>query len=193
MDPLYTTHDVARLVSVDPSTVSKWIDRSLLIAFKTPGGHRRIREADLLAFLRQHEMPIPDELGSAVVRLVVVDNEKPALDALKKSLKPYAARLELHLTTSGMDALLIAADLKPHGFLVDLNLPDLDGYEVCKTVRARSSMSGTRVVTMTSRHRPDAVTRSLAVGAVACLPKPVPPEELLELFRVPIALAARSG
>jgi excisionase family DNA binding protein len=44
MDPLYTTHDISRLLQVDPSTVSKWIDRGILLAFRTPGGHRRVRK-----------------------------------------------------------------------------------------------------------------------------------------------------
>ena len=64
MDALYTTHDISRMLQVDPSTVSKWIDRGILIAFRTPGGHRRVRSSDLRSFLLTHEMPVPDELGS---------------------------------------------------------------------------------------------------------------------------------
>jgi len=191
MDPLFTTHDVARLVSVDPSTVSKWIDRGWLVAFKTPGRHRRVRQTDLLAFLKHHQMPIPEELGEAVVRLVVVDEEKTALDALKRSLKPHADKLELHFTTSPVEALLLAAEVKPHGLLVDLHMAALDGLEVARTVRGRPGMSGTRVVTMTAKHRTDLVNKSLAAGAVACLPKPVVAAELLELFRVPMAFAGK--
>lgn len=58
----YTTHDVARLIQVDPSTVAKWIDADRLVAFRTPGGHRRIRQADLVAFLGKYGIPIPEEL-----------------------------------------------------------------------------------------------------------------------------------
>src|SRR5688500_20273346 len=56
-DQLYTTHDISRLLQVDPSTVSKWIDRGILMAFRTPGGHRRVRSADLRTFLITHQMP----------------------------------------------------------------------------------------------------------------------------------------
>ena len=78
-DTLYTTHDISRLLQVDPSTVSKWIDRGMLVAFRTPGGHRRVRAGDLRSFLIAHEMPVPEELGSSAVRLLVVDDEKPSL------------------------------------------------------------------------------------------------------------------
>jgi excisionase family DNA binding protein len=56
-DQLYTTHDISRLLQVDPSTVSKWIDRGILMAFRTPGGHRRVRSADLRAFLTPGDCP----------------------------------------------------------------------------------------------------------------------------------------
>jgi excisionase family DNA binding protein len=59
-----TTHEIASLLEFDPSTVSKWVDRGLLGAFRTPGGHRRIGRLDLIAFLRAHQMPVPAALGA---------------------------------------------------------------------------------------------------------------------------------
>ena len=192
MDQLYTTHDISRLLQVDPSTVSKWIDRGILIAFRTPGGHRRVRSGDLRTFLLAHDMPIPEELGGAVVRLLVVDDEKPVLDAMKRTFKPFANQLELTTTTSGVEALLLVTETKPHGMLIDLNMPDVDGYEVCRRIRARKALEGVKLVTMTARHSSDVVEQSLKAGAMACLPKPVDPQQVLELFRVPLAMSRRS-
>lgn len=62
-DTQYTTHDVAAMLQCDPSTVSKWTEQGKLLAFKTPGGHRRIRQVDLLAFLEEFRMPVPPQLG----------------------------------------------------------------------------------------------------------------------------------
>src|SRR5512145_3304763 len=107
MDRIYTTHDIARLLQVDPSTVSKWIDRGILLAFRTPGGHRRVRSTDLRTFLIAHQMPVPDELGSGVVRLLIVDDEKPVLDAMRRAFKPYSAQVDATTTTSGVEALLL--------------------------------------------------------------------------------------
>src|SRR5258708_13265398 len=87
MEELFTTHDISRLLQVDPSTVSKWIDKGILMAFRTPGGHRRVRSADLRNFLIVHQMPVPEELGSGVVRLLIVDDEKPFRNALNRAFK----------------------------------------------------------------------------------------------------------
>lgn len=191
MEALYTTHDISQLLQVDPSTVSKWIDRGILTAFRTPGGHRRVRSSDLRTFLIAHQMPIPDELGSGTIKLLVVDDEKPVLDAIKRAFKPFAEQVQLTTTSSGIEALLMVAELKPHGMLIDLNMPDLDGYEVVRRVKARKPLEGVRLITMTARDSADAQSESLKAGAVACLAKPLNPQQVLDLFRVPLSLTAK--
>lgn len=191
MDQLYTTHDISRLLQVDPSTVSKWIDRGILLAFRTPGGHRRVRAADLRTFLIAHQMPVPDELGSAVIKLIVVDDEKSVLEGLKRAFKPSAAQVELVTTSSGVEALLMVSEQRPHGLLIDLNMPDLDGLEVCRRIRARKQLEGVRLITMTGRHTPEVVDASLKAGAVACLAKPIDVQQVLDVFKIPIALGTK--
>jgi len=190
-EQLYTTHDISRLLQVDPSTVSKWIDRGILLAFRTPGGHRRVRSNDLRTFLIAHQMPVPDELGTDTVRLLVVDDERPALDALKRAFKPHAAQVELVTTQSGVEALLLVSEQKPHGMLIDLNMPDIDGLEVCRRIRARKQLESVRLITMTSAHSPEMVEQSKQAGALACLAKPFDVQQVLDLFRVPLALNAK--
>lgn len=190
MDQLYTTHDISRLLQVDPSTVSKWIDRGILLAFRTPGGHRRVRATDLRTFLIAHEMPVPEELGSSAVRLLVVDDEKPVLDAIKRAFKPYAAQVEITTTANGVEALLLVNEQKPHGMLIDLNMPDVDGLEVIRRIRARKTLEGVRLIAMTARATQDMVDNALKAGASACVSKPVDIDEVLKQFKVPMALNA---
>lgn len=190
MESLFTTHDISRLLQVDPSTVSKWIDRGMLLAFRTPGGHRRVRSGDLRSFLIAHQMPLPPELGSDVIRLLVVDDEKPVLDAIKRQFKQFADKVEVSTTNSGIEAVLLVAENKPHGMLIDLNMPDLDGFEVVRRINARKQFEGVTLITMTGRHSADVVAESLKAGAAACLAKPVQAETVLEFFKVPLALAA---
>ena len=193
MESLYTTHDISRLLQVDPSTVSKWIDRGILLAFRTPGGHRRVRSGDLRSFLIAHQMPVPDELGSSTIQLLVVDDEKPVLDGLKRAFKPFSNQVDIVTTTSGVEALLLVSENKPHGMLIDLNMPDLDGLEVCRRIRARKTLEGVRLITMTARHSQDVVDQSLKAGAIACLPKPVDVQQVLDLFRVPMGLMTKKS
>ncbi len=191
MEPLYTTHDISRMLQVDVSTVAKWINRGLLLGFRTPGGHRRVRESDLRKFLIAQRMPIPEELGSSLVRLVVVDHEKPAVDAIKRAFEPHADRVEVVVTTSLAEAVLLVSEERPRWFLIDLDMPGVDGLEVVRQVRGRKKLEAMRIITMTARRSPDLLEQSLKAGAAICLPKPIDVEQLLQMFEAPLPTPGR--
>ena len=91
----------------------------------------------------------------------------------------------------GVEALLLVSEQKPHGMLIDLNMPDIDGLEVCRRIRARKQMERVRLITMTSNHSPEVVEQSKQAGAIACLAKPLDVQQVLELFRIPLALGTK--
>ncbi|MEK7704558.1 MAG: helix-turn-helix domain-containing protein, partial [Myxococcota bacterium] len=53
------TTEVARICHVTPPTVGRWIEDGKLPSFTTGGGHRRVWVADLVAFFREHNIPVP--------------------------------------------------------------------------------------------------------------------------------------
>ena len=168
-----TTHDVAHMLQVDASTVSKWIDKNLLLAYRTPGGHRRVRTSDLRKFLEEHNMPVPDELAGRKVRLLAVDDEPKNLRALSRALHPISDRLEFVTTTSAIDGLLKLGEERFDGLLVDLEMPELDGLEVIRRVRAHSSLAEVTIVAMTTSASAAATKDAIEAGAALCLKKPV--------------------
>jgi len=193
MEPVFTTHDAARVLGIHPFTVGRHIDQGLLKAYRTAGGHRRVRAVDLRRFLLEHDMPLPPELASDgnKVKLLVVDDEPLVLSALRRAFKPFANEVDLTLTTSGIEALLLLGDLRPDAMLMDLNMPDLDGFEVCRRAMAFKFLAGVKVVAMTALYRSDIIGSALTAGAVACLEKPINPREVLALVKKPLTGRAR--
>jgi excisionase family DNA binding protein len=57
-----TSHEAGVLLQSNPSSINKWVKEGRIKAHATPGGHRRILARDLVAFLVEYEMPIPDAL-----------------------------------------------------------------------------------------------------------------------------------
>src|ERR1700741_2862431 len=80
---IYTTHEVSRLLHVNPRSVINWIEQSLLASYRTPGGHRRIRREDLLAFLRKHQIPTPASLVEGKFSILIVDDEEEIVNIVK--------------------------------------------------------------------------------------------------------------
>src|SRR5438876_2062565 len=58
------TQRVARVCQVSPATVANWIDQGHLKGHRTPTGRRRVEAADLVEFLKVHEMSVPSDLRS---------------------------------------------------------------------------------------------------------------------------------
>ncbi len=195
MDHLFTTHDAAKILQVHPFTVAKWIDRGMLKAWRTAGGHRRVQAEDLRRYLVDNSLPVPPELRAidTRVRLLVVDDEPIALRAIERAFKPLAAEVELVCTTSGVEALLQLGELKPDALLIDLNMAGLDGFEVCRRVKAHASLSNVTLIAITALHRPDIVASAIKAGAVACLAKPFAIEQVMALARGNRALRPTLG
>jgi len=68
MEKTFSTAVAAKVLNVDLSSVINWIDKKLLRADRTPGGHRRIHIEDLAEFLRAHDMRIPPEIQQPPAR-----------------------------------------------------------------------------------------------------------------------------
>src|SRR5262247_3783331 len=84
---IYTTHEVSRLLHVNPRSVINWIEQNLLPSYRTPGGHRRIRHDDLLAFLRKHQIPTPASLVDGKFSVLIVDDDPGILDLIRSFLQ----------------------------------------------------------------------------------------------------------
>ena len=56
---LLTPHEVAEMFRVDPKTVARWASNGWIGSIRTPGGHRRDRETEILALLAERAVPAP--------------------------------------------------------------------------------------------------------------------------------------
>lgn len=171
---LLTSSEVGVLLQVNTSSVKNWVNDGHIPAFRTPGGHRRIRAADLVEFLDQREMPIPKSLSRlARRRLLVVDDDPIHLGAVGRAFKRFDKRLQCELCTSGIDALLRIGAFRPHAIILDVYMNELDGLEVCRRVKANPETRHIDAI-LVSAH----MTRALeqqghAAGARRCMQKPI--------------------
>src|SRR6516225_3693392 len=131
---IYTTHEVSRLLHVNPRSVINWIEQNLLPSYRTPGGHRRIRRDDLLAFLRKHQIPTPASLVEGTFSILIVDDE----DEITNMLKTYFQRqggYEVSTASDGITAMIEVGRIKPDLLVLDIMIPGVDGIEVCRRIK----------------------------------------------------------
>ena len=135
---IYTTHEVSRLLHVNPRSVINWIEQSLLPSYRTPGGHRRIRRDDLLVFLRKHQIPTPESLVEGKFNVLIVDDELEIVDLMKTFLLRQGG-YDVATAADGITALLEVGRAKPDLLILDIMIPGVDGIEVCRRIKADSN------------------------------------------------------
>ncbi|HYR43265.1 MAG TPA: response regulator [Terriglobia bacterium] len=171
---IYTTHEVSRLLHVNPRSVINWIEQNLLPSYRTPGGHRRIRREDLLAFLRKHQIPTPASLVDGKFSVLIVDDE----DEIIKIVRTYFERqggYEVSSASDGITALIEVGRVKPDLLILDIMIPGVDGVEVCRRIKAGSA-NKTAIIAVSGMA--DSEKKILEAGADSFMSKPVDLDKL---------------
>ena len=122
------------------------------------------------------ESAVPDCAG---LRILVVDDSRDAAESLSKLLR--LGGHEVLIAHEGEHALHLAATQQPAVVLLDIGLPGMDGYEVCRRLR-QSGLTRALIVAMTGYGLERDRQRSQESGFDTHLVKPVPPHELLKLM-----------
>ena len=113
--------------------------------------------------------------------VLIVDDELSILVPLQFLMEKegYAAKL----AQSGKEALEKISDLRPDLILLDIMLPDLDGYEIYQMIRQRPEWSSIRIIFLTAKNREADMAKGLAMGADAYITKPFSNTQLIEKIR----------
>jgi CheY-like chemotaxis protein len=149
-------------------------------SFRTPGGHRRIRREDLIAFLKGQNMPVDDELLGRHKRVLIVDDEEAVASAIAKLVSQMDGTVEVEVAHSGFDAGRLLQSFEPDVVLLDLKMPDLDGFEVCRQIKAHPDTRHVKVIGMTGYYSDEEADEVIRQGAAMCLRKPISFETLQE-------------
>jgi len=124
--------------------------------------------------------------GSGPTRVLVVDDEPNIVDVISMALR-YEG-FEVDAAATGAEALAKARDTRPHVMLLDVMLPDMEGFEVAKQLGAERAR--VPIIFLTARDATEDRVRGLTVGGDDYVTKPFSLEELIARVR---ALLRRAG
>jgi DNA-binding response OmpR family regulator len=111
-------------------------------------------------------------------RVLVVDDEPNIVLSLEFLMR--RAGFEVQVARSGGEALKALEGEPPDLVLLDVMMPEFDGYEVCERIRANPEWRRTKIIMLTARGREAERERGLALGADAYVTKPFSTRELVD-------------
>jgi excisionase family DNA binding protein len=177
-DRLLTTSEVANYCQVTNDGVVKWIKARKLKAYSTPGGHYRIRKSDFKEFLGRYGMPLdPEFFAEEKKRILIVDDEASILDVLTQALGDLAT-YQVSGAADGYEAGLKIGTFRPDLVILDVMMPQMNGIEVCKRIKANPDTETIKVVAITGHPEEGNLDKAYRSGADLCLIKPLQMDHL---------------
>jgi len=151
MDTILTVFKASKHCSVSPKTIINWIEAGHIKAYKTVGGHRRIRKEDLENFMKKQGIPIPgEELNEGRKRILVVDDDPIIVDTIVQALKEDEHDYEVFSASDGFEAGLKVKEFKPHLMILDIMMPGIKGDEVCKKIKSDSETENIKILILSA-------------------------------------------
>jgi excisionase family DNA binding protein len=173
-----TPTEVADRLLVATVTVRLWASKGLLPSVTTLGGHRRFRAEDVEAFAVQHQQ---GKTGYRLPsRVLIIDDDRQFARYLSGLIAKEAFGTLVDVAHDGFSAGVKCQSMRPDIVTLDLQMPDMDGFEVCAMLRKMFGALKPRIVALTGFASPTNVERIIAVGADACLAKTTPAGDILK-------------
>jgi len=114
-------------------------------------------------------------------RALIIDDDRDLLSLIRRTLE-FTAGWEVHTALSGAAGIELARAVAPNVILIDVMMPEIDGYEVARRLKADARLGGVPIVLLTARR--DLDQRRLAeTGAAGVVFKPFQPAELAQQVR----------
>lgn len=110
-------------------------------------------------------------------RILIVDDTFTNLDVLRRALEPKGH--EIQVATNGETALkILSATPLPDLVLLDVMMPGMDGYEVCRKMKAEELTRDIPVIFLTAKNQPEDIVKGFSLGGVDYITKPFNHEEV---------------
>lgn len=176
---IFSALEVANICGVVNQTAINWVKNGYLKAFTTPGGQYRIYAEDFVSFLVEREMRIPRELIDLVPgsngqkKILIIDDDKDLNEVLHDSFLRKLEGYTVLQAFDGFEAGKILQAEKPDVVILDINLPGIDGHELCSRIKSDKDLGNPVIISISGLNDIVEEEKILSLGADAFFPKPL--------------------
>ena len=187
-----TTRQAAERLGVNFRTIQNWVEKGVLRAWKTAGGHRRIASSSIDDFLRQRKntlqgKPTPTQKK---LKILIVEDEEALRGVYEAYFEGWNFPVELFLAANGVEGLLRVGQSKPDIIITDLLMPDMDGFAMLRTLSQDPNYQKIHFIAVTRLDDTEIAEHGGLPDLVITLKKPIAFDQLEFLIRAIIQEAS---
>ena len=177
-----TTGEIGKVLHVTRVTVYRWIKLRQLRAVRVYKGKYRVSKNDFAGFLRQHDLHNQVSSGmvtTPTVKILIIDDEPNVVVAVKTFLGKANPHYHIAGATSGFEAGQLVNSFRPDVVILDLLMPGVDGFSVCRKIKSDPHTRKTRIIAVTTCSSRENLEKIRKEGADIVLTKPFDYQKLL--------------
>lgn len=179
---ILTIPEAASFCAVDRVTMWRWVKSGGLKVSVTPGGHHRILKEDMESFLIDNGMHPLATKNYPRNRILIVDDDPTIQKALSQTLFNY--KYETETAGDGFEAGIKTVQFRPDLIILDLIMPEMDGFEVCRYLKNDPTTSDVKILILTGYDTEENREKIMDAGADDFLTKPVEVDILIQHIEV---------
>ncbi len=175
MEDTLTVFTASKYCNVSSKTIINWVEAGHIKAYRTVGGHRRIKKSDIEAFMLNQGIPIPVEKDQEVrKKILVVDDDLIIVESIVQALEEDEYNYDVISASDGFEAGLQVNHFNPDLLILDIMMPDIKGYEVCEKIKTEKKTKHTKIIVLSAYLDDKKFARMKKYGADVCFSKPLP-------------------
>jgi len=185
-----SSREAADLLGISLRTAQLWVENGVLVAWKTPGGHRRILMSSVQQVLAERSKITQPGAASARLRVVVVEDDPDLSTLLRLTISQVNHNIAVMCAKDGFERLVLVGQSHPDVLITDLNMPGMDGFRMIRALGGGEN-APRQIVVITALSRIDIQERGGLPDGVSVLEKPVSLAAIEALIRAEYEVASR--
>ena len=184
-NPFVTTRQAAGMLDVSLSTIQLWADKGLLQFWTTEGGHRRIAKSCIEEMISRRDLYSEEKQNAASHELsvLVVEDDHSQCKIYQQQFTARSLPIKLVLSSNGFEGLIQIGRHAPDVIITDLNMPDMDGFELIRALEGLPELESCQIVAVSSLDEGEIAQRGGLPEGVTVHSKPIPFNILVDLIR----------
>jgi len=173
-----TTREASRILGISVRTAQLWVENGTLEAWKTEGGHRRISLASVRRLQQSrhttsNSVAVEPARGNDRMNILVVEDDNVLIRLYKSQIESWGLPLTVATAHNGIEALILIGRLSPDLLITDLQMPELDGFTMLRTLTRTPYREGMEIVVVTGMDVDDIETAGGLPDDIKVFQKPV--------------------
>jgi excisionase family DNA binding protein len=168
---IYSITQAAELCKLNRVTLWRWIRSGKLRAYQTPTGQYRIKQEDLESFIQNDLSYLQTDLPDNHPTILIIDDDPQFRKLVRKIVAND--RFDIKEAGNGFEAGLKIIKHMPSILILDLFMPEIDGFAICRQIKSDPNTRAIRIIVVTGAGSPETEEKVRQLGADAYFTKPV--------------------